>query len=134
MIPIMNLAQSPMVRILVADDNEDAAKTLVIVLRAWGLDARMATNGVDALRLLEQIDPHAVLSDLCMPGINGFELARRIRALPDGHKHFLVALTAMGDEHHRDNATAAGFDHYITKPADLGSLRALLHEISESNP
>jgi DNA-binding response OmpR family regulator len=57
-------------------------------------------------------------------------LARLIRALPDGHKHFLFALTSLGDDHHRDSATSAGFNHYMTKPADLRSLRALLQQLS----
>jgi two-component system CheB/CheR fusion protein len=122
----MSFAIPPTARILVVDDNEDAAKTLVMVLRTWGLDAHMATNGVDALRLLREVDPHAVFLDLCMPGIDGFELARRIRALPDGHKHLLVALTAFGDDEHRETAQSVGFNDYVTKPADLKRLRALL--------
>jgi CheY-like chemotaxis protein len=64
-----------------------------------------------------------------MPEVNGFELARRIRALPDGQKHFLVALTAYCDDIHRDMARQVGFDHYLTKPADLPSLRTLLKQL-----
>jgi len=117
----------PPIRILIVDDNEDAARTLVIGLRISGLDAHMSTNGEDALQSLQQFDPHAILSDLCMPGIDGFELARRIRALPDGYKHFLVALTALGDDHRRVAAASeAGFNECITKPADLNRLRDLL--------
>ena len=114
------------VRVLVVDDNHDAAKTLVILLRAWGLDAHMATNGAEALALLQAVDPHAIFLDLCMPEIDGIELARRIRALPDGHRHFLVVLTAFSDDHHRDSARAAGFNEFMTKPADLRQLQALL--------
>ena len=125
----MNVARPPRVRILVVDDNEDAARTLVIVLRMWGLDAHLATNGAEALELIQDFDPHAIVSDLCMPEIDGFELARRIRALPDGHKHFLIAMTALGDDHHRQAASAAGFNHYLTKPADLSVLRTLLQQL-----
>jgi CheY-like chemotaxis protein len=113
-------------RVLVVDDNHDAAKTFVMVLRTWGLDAHMATNGAEALRLLHEVDPHAVFLDLCMPEMNGFELARHIRALPDGHRHLLVALTAYSDDGHRKTAHAAGFNDFMTKPADLKILRTLL--------
>ena len=128
MILDMTQPKPPMVRVLVVDDNHDAAKTLVILLRAWGLDAHMATNGAEAMALLEQFDHHAVFVDLCMPQVDGFELARRIRELPDGHKHFLVALTAMGDQQYRDLASAVGFNEYMTKPADLKRLRLLLDQ------
>jgi CheY-like chemotaxis protein/two-component sensor histidine kinase len=120
-------ASSASRRILVVDDNADAAQTLTLLLEALGhSDVRSAPSGEDGLRAARQTPPETMLVDLRMPGMDGFELARRIRAEPWGAGVVLVALSGWGQEDHRARAREAGFDHFLTKPVDrIGLTEAL---------
>jgi CheY-like chemotaxis protein len=122
--------------VLVVDDNADAAATLRMVLELQGHDARAAFTGRAALDTLAEFSAEVVLLDLGMPGMDGFELAQRIRALPGGSNVLLVALTGWGQDQDRRRTAEAGFDEHLTKPVDTGRLAALLAtdgaEVSEA--
>jgi CheY-like chemotaxis protein/two-component sensor histidine kinase len=113
-------------RILVVDDNQDAADTLAMMLEADGAQARTVYDGAAALAALPGLRPHTVLLDLGMPEMDGFEVARRIRADPTQAGVRIVALTGWGQESDRERTRGAGFDFHLTKPVDLGMLHAWL--------
>jgi CheY-like chemotaxis protein len=116
----------PRKRILVVDDNRDAAESLGMLLEFLGADVKVALDGPGALATFEQYDPAVVLLDIGMPGMDGYEVARRIRADFPDRGTAIVALTGWGQEEDRRRARAAGFDHHLIKPADVGALQALL--------
>jgi signal transduction histidine kinase len=113
-------------RVLVVDDNRDAADSLGALLQVLGADVRIAHDGVTALAALPAFNPVAIFLDLGMPGMNGYEVASRIRARPDVHEIMLIALTGWGQEKDRRQTAAAGFNHHLVKPADVGALQAVL--------
>ena len=113
-------------RILIVDDNQDAAEMLGDLLGARGAAVAIAHSGRAALERFATFHPDAVLLDLGMPEMDGFEVARRIRTLPDGRDVLLVALTGWGQDHDRRQSKAAGFDHHIVKPPDIERLQTLL--------
>jgi PAS domain S-box-containing protein len=113
-------------RILVADDNRDAADSLGILLEGAGHHVRKAYDGRAALEAAEAFRPDVVLLDIGMPGMDGYEVARRIRAQRWGREMTLVALTGWGQSQDRERARAAGFDHHITKPLEPERLANLL--------
>ena len=116
----------PRKRILVVDDNRDAAESMGMLLEFLGADVRVAVDGPGALEAFEIYEPAVVLLDIGMPGMDGYEVARRIRTeFPQRHTA-IVALTGWGQEEDRRRARAAGFDHHLIKPADVGALQALL--------
>jgi DNA-binding response OmpR family regulator len=112
-------------RVLIVDDNRDGADTLLLILRADGLDPRVAYDGESALRLAREFRPGVVLLDLGLPGLDGCEVARRLRQ--EGQDDaLLVALTGWDEEEARLRTAEAGFDVHMVKPADLGQLQRLL--------
>ncbi|MFU8816967.1 MAG: ATP-binding protein [Pseudomonadales bacterium] len=113
-------------RVLVVDDNRDAADSLGMVLSSLGADVRTAHDGASALAMLEEFAPHAVLLDIGMPGMDGYEVAAAIRARYGSRPILLVAVTGWGQEADRAQARAVGFDHHITKPADGERLKAIV--------
>ncbi len=115
-------------RVLVADDNRDAAETLAELLRLQGHEVRIAYDGEGALSAFAEFAPEVVLLDIGMPGMSGNEVAQRIRRMPQGSGTVLVAVTGWGQEKDKNLAFAAGFDHHLTKPIDLARLRSLLEE------
>jgi signal transduction histidine kinase/ActR/RegA family two-component response regulator len=115
----------PPVRLLIVDDNQDAAKTLGTLLSALGATTSVAFNGADALAAIDTFRPDAVLLDLGMPGMDGYEVARRIRSRSDLAGVRLIALTGWGQEDDRERSRQAGFDHHVVKPIDIESLRRL---------
>ena len=115
-------------RILIADDNRDAAASLATLLSLDGHDTRVANDGEEALHEAEAFRPHIALLDIGMPRINGYEVARRIRAAPWGEAMLLVALTGWGQAEDKRRAKEAGFDHHFTKPLDLDVLGAFVQD------
>jgi len=113
-------------RILVVDDNQDAADSLVMLLEIHGSTARSAYSGVEGLDALDNFKPAVVFLDFMMPGMDGIETARQMRNLPGGQSLKLVALTASPKDDLEDNALNSPFDHHLTKPASFGSLCDLL--------
>jgi signal transduction histidine kinase/DNA-binding response OmpR family regulator len=124
--PAATLVPVGALRVLVVDDNTDAAESLAEVLRQGGHDVRLAATGSAALALADEFRPNVILLDIGLPGMNGFEVARRLRARPSGRSASIAALTGYGREDDRRNAHEAGFDHYLVKPVDTESLRRLL--------
>jgi CheY-like chemotaxis protein len=105
-------------RVLVVDDNEDAATTLGLLLEAAGYDVETCFNGKAALRAAGRFAPDACVLDINMPGMDGYELARRLRAKDPEHPPVLATVTAYEDYAHLTKASDAGFDLHFTKPAD----------------
>ena len=113
-------------RVLVVDDNEDAAEMMSLLLEQKGAEVRTAHEGKDALVILDAWSPALVLLDIGMPEMDGYEVARAIRARGGDHQPVLVAVTGWGQERDRQEARAAGFDHHMVKPADVNALQKLL--------
>ncbi len=118
--------QARPLRVLVVDDNRDAAETLLELAEIWGYETRAVYDGLSALREVAAFGPEVILLDIGMPGIDGYEVARRIRAKRNGQAPKLVAVTGYGREEDRARAREAGFDEHVTKPVDLEALRELL--------
>jgi CheY-like chemotaxis protein len=116
-------------RILVVDDNRDSAESLATLLRLLGNEVRTAHDGRQGLEAAAAYHPDLVLLDIGLPGLNGYEVARRLRTEPNPHRAVLVALTGYGGEEDRRRSLAAGFDHHMVKPIDFDALRALLASI-----
>jgi signal transduction histidine kinase/ActR/RegA family two-component response regulator len=113
-------------RILVVDDNRDAAEMHAALLTALGATVAVVHTGPAAINSLESFKPHAVLLDIGMPGMDGYEVARRIRRTPGHADVLLIGLTGWGQEYDYRRSRAAGFDHHLVKPLDIDKLRALL--------
>jgi signal transduction histidine kinase/CheY-like chemotaxis protein len=113
-------------RVLVVDDNRDAAESLAMLLRMLGADVRVANGGREAIADAAEFDPEVVLLDIGMPGIDGYEVARRMRADPLFEGVTLIALTGWGQDEVRRRSRSAGFDHHLVKPPDMKTLKSLL--------
>jgi CheY-like chemotaxis protein len=109
-------------RILIVDDLRDSADGLAVLLGLFGHRARAAYDGRAALAIADEWRPDVAILDIAMPGMNGYELARRLRAEHPGREILLIALTGFGDDEHRRLATEAGFDHYFLKPVPVDIL------------
>jgi signal transduction histidine kinase/CheY-like chemotaxis protein len=116
----------PRRRVLVVDDNRDAGEMLGELLTALGAIVTVVDSGRAALAALDSFEPEAILLDIGMPGMDGYEVARRIRASAGHHDVLLIALTGWGQEADRRRTVAAGFDHHVIKPPDVERLRQLL--------
>ncbi len=112
-------------RVLVVDDNVDAADTLAQLLTLLGHQVQARYSGGGALEIARQFLPNVIFLDIGLPDINGFEVARRLRALPNLPGFYLVALTGYGQAHDREAALAAGFDEHFAKPLELARLAEL---------
>jgi PAS domain S-box-containing protein len=120
------IANRPKRRILIADDNRDAAATLAMLLRLAGHNVCETHDGVDAVEAAARFRPEVAILDLGMPKMNGYDAARRLRAQPGGESLYLIALTGWGQEDDRKKAEEAGFDRHFTKPVDPRVLEKLL--------
>jgi CheY-like chemotaxis protein len=113
-------------RVLVVDDNQDSADTMAELLSAVGAKVEVAYDGDSALQVLRSHRPSVVLLDLGMPGLDGHEVARRMRQDPEFRDVTLIALTGWGQEENRRRTKEAGFDHHLVKPVEFAKLQALL--------
>lgn len=113
-------------RVLVVDDNRDSADALALVLAADGYRVLVGYSGQQALDIAQQSQPDAIILDIGMPDMTGYEVARRIRQQPWGRDALLVAMTGWGQAKDKERAKAAGFDRHFTKPLDPGELQKLL--------
>ncbi|MGE3492400.1 MAG: ATP-binding protein [Vicinamibacterales bacterium] len=116
----------PARRILIVDDSRDGGESLSMLLRVLGADVSLVHSGRAALQAVESFRPDVVLLDIGMPGMDGYEVARRIRANRANRGIMLIALTGWGQEEDRQRSAAAGFNHHLVKPADIDQLRQLL--------
>jgi CheY-like chemotaxis protein len=105
-----------------------------MVLKLLGAEVRVAHDGQEALEAFEAVDPSVVLLDIGLPGMDGYEVARRLRAAYPERSTALVALTGWAEEEHRRRAREAGFEHHLVKPAEIDTLQKLLAEIEENAP
>ena len=117
-------------RVLVVDDNVDAASSLGALLQMLGAEVRVVHDGEAALASLSSYRPAVIFLDIGMPSMDGYEVARRMRGREETREAKLIALTGWGQQRDRDNSRAAGFDHHLIKPADLGALQAVLRSVA----
>ncbi len=116
------------VRVLVVEDNVDAAETLADLLRIWGYEVETVHDGQAAVVAAPRFRPQVVLLDIGLPRMNGYEVARWLRRQGDLGDLLIVAVTGYGQESDRVRGREAGFDHHLVKPVDLDALRRLLAE------
>ena len=124
--PARHAPTLPARRILIVDDSRDGGESLATLLRVLGAVVSLAHSGRTALTAVDAFRPDVVLLDIGMPGMDGYEVARRIRANPANRHISLIALTGWGQDEDRKRSVAAGFDHHLVKPADIEQLRQLL--------
>lgn len=113
-------------RILVVEDNRDTAMSLMTLLALKGYIVHTANDGLKAVEVAASFEPDVVLLDIGLPGINGHEVARRIRASRGGKKVRMIALTAWGDEQNRHRSAEVGCEHHLVKPVLLTDLMEIL--------
>jgi CheY-like chemotaxis protein/two-component sensor histidine kinase len=118
-------------RVLVVDDNIDGARSMALLLEIAGHEVRTCHDGIAALEATEAFHPEVVLLDIGLPGMDGFEVARRLREQPTTPRPMLVALTGYGQAEDLRRSREAGFDHHLVKPADPATLNALLAQAPE---
>lgn len=128
---VASQAAAEQVRIMVVDDNADGADMLQVMLEMEGYMVAKAGTGQGAIALSQRIHPHAILMDIGLPDMQGYEAARRIRELPGGDEIVFIAMTGWGHDEARGHAAAAGMQHYLVKPVDLAVLRRYLAEIRD---
>jgi CheY-like chemotaxis protein len=113
-------------RVLVIDDNTDGAQSLAMVLEICGHDVRVAHDGQAGLAAAAEFIPEVVVLDIAMPGMNGYEVARSLRANPRLQGAYLIALTGFGKPSDEARSNAAGFDEHLTKPVEPERLLSLI--------
>lgn len=116
-------------KVLIVDDNIDSAQTSLWMLDLMGHKGTLAHEGVRALEIARDLKPDVVLLDIGMPGMDGYEVCRQLRRMPEMKNKTVIAQTGWGQESDRQKAFAAGFDHHITKPVSLDLLTQLLADV-----
>jgi signal transduction histidine kinase/DNA-binding response OmpR family regulator len=125
-------AQAAASRILVVDDLQASAETLMTLLEMEGFQVRVAHEGQEALAIAREFKPHVVLLDIGLPGMNGFEVAHGLRSQPESQDALLIALTGYGEAESRSRSAQAGFDFHMVKPADVNLLLSMLANPDEA--
>jgi CheY-like chemotaxis protein len=113
-------------RVLVVEDDIESLQLMGALLSLWGYDPRLTPDGPAGLKAATTEMPDVALLDLGLPGMDGFEVAQKLRAAPGGTAILIVAVTAFRGESHRDRAFECGFDKYLMKPVDIETLRLVL--------
>ena len=131
MIPAASPTAEPRSRVLLVEDHIDSARSISRLLRLFGYDVRVETDGLAALDVADRFDPSAALIDISLPSIDGFEVAERLRANPTTHDCLLIAMTGWATDEHATRARQAGFDAHLVKPI---SVEALLAALSAAAP
>jgi CheY-like chemotaxis protein len=121
-------------RILVVDDNPQNAKLARILLSGEGFDVRTTADAEEALRVLDEFSPDVILMDLQLPGMDGLELTRRLKADPARAHIIVIALTAYAMKGDYEKAMAAGCNAYVSKPIDTESLPRVITELLAARP
>ena len=122
---MVQLTHPPHARVLVVDDNEDAANSLATLLEVMGYEVKTAYDGPEAIEAADAFMPAVALLDIGLPRLSGYDIARHVRERR-GREVLLVAITGWGQEDDRRRAREAGFDHHFTKPADFEVLLELI--------
>lgn len=120
-------------KVLVVEDDPESLQMMGALLSLWGYEPRLVPAGPAALQAVEEETPDVVLLDLGLPGMDGFEVARRLRSRPGGDDLFIAAVTAYRGDEHKRQAREAGFDRYLMKPVDIDTLRQLLTQTSNGS-
>ncbi len=120
------ITQEPSRRILIVDDNTDSARSLAILQRRRGHEVRIGFTGPEAIEAAAEFRPQVVLLDIGLPGMDGFEVARKLRAMPALAGALLIAMTGYASAEDQAQAKAAGFDEHLVKPIDLALVREWL--------
>lgn len=120
----------PSLRVLVVDDNVDVVESLALLIEASGHDLRTAFDGPTALKVVYEFKPQVVLLDIGLPEMNGYEVAQRLREVPDFGSVILVALTGYGHEADKQRSQEAGFNQHLVKPADSSQIQQILENVS----
>jgi CheY-like chemotaxis protein len=113
-------------RVLLVDDNADSSEPLSLLLQAKGHETRVAVDGTEAMTVADDFQPNCVVLDLGLPGIDGYEVARRLRQRPYGAQLTLVALTGWAGKDVRTKAAEAGFDYHLVKPVNWEELEHIV--------
>ena len=113
-------------RVLIVEDNQDAGEMYRMLIELYGHEVLVADNGTRALEMLKSDRPDIALVDIGLPGMDGYEIARRFRAERESDRVFLVALTGYGSSSDIDRSRQAGFDLHLLKPVDPQELKSLL--------
>jgi CheY-like chemotaxis protein len=124
--PPSNSPESKSYRILVIDDSRDAAYTLKMLLGKIGHEVETADSGKSGIEAAARFSPHIVLCDIGMPDLDGYQVARVLRAAEAKRQAYLVALTGYGQDEDRLRALESGFDQHLTKPVSLSTLQAMI--------
>jgi hypothetical protein len=124
-------AAASVLKVLVVDDNRDSADSACAIIRILGYEAECAYDGASALAAAARWQPHLVLLDLAMPGLDGYNTLGRLRALPAMGDAHIVAMTGYGSQEDRRRTTTAGFDGHLTKPVELAALTALIDSVRQ---
>ncbi|MBA2675010.1 response regulator [Ramlibacter sp.] len=119
-------------RILVVDDLAASAETLMALLEMEGFEVKVANDGTSALKIAQEFLPDVVLLDIGLPGMNGFEVAHRLRDQPENRDALLIALTGYGEAESRSRSAQAGFDFHMVKPADVNLLLSIIADPQQS--
>jgi two-component system CheB/CheR fusion protein len=122
----LSASAAPARRVLVVDDNVDAAESMAMLARLWGHDVHVAHTGPEALQAAEKCRPDVIVLDIGLPGLSGYDVARQLRQRPDFHRTVLVAVTGYGQDEDRRRSGQAGFDHHLTKPVAPAALQRVL--------
>lgn len=121
------MAAAARLRILIAEDNRDSADSLKVLLEAIGHEVHLAYDGESAVRAAAALRPNAILMDIGLPGVNGYDAARQVRAQNPDLQVQIIALTGWGQGVDRQRSAQAGIDHHLVKPADFAVLQKLLN-------
>jgi CheY-like chemotaxis protein len=116
-------------RLLIVDDNRDAAESMAMLLQIWGHEVRCAYDGPSALEVSATYRPQVVILDIGLPGMDGYEVASRLRESPQAAQAVLIAVTGYGREEDRLRSRRAGFDHHMVKPVGPDALQKLLSSL-----
>jgi CheY-like chemotaxis protein/HAMP domain-containing protein len=121
-------------RVLIVEDDEDSAEALMMLLEQFGQTVKVVHDGPSGVEAAQGGDFEAVLVDIGLPGIDGYEVARRIRVMPTTRAMILGALTGYGQEKDKQRALAAGFDEHLTKPLKIERLHEFISRVASANP
>jgi CheY-like chemotaxis protein len=116
-------------RLLVVDDNKDAAESMSMLLEMWGHEVAFAYDGPSALETAQEWRPEAVFLDIGLPGMDGYEVAERLRELPQAKDAILIAITGYGREDDLARSKRAGINHHLVKPVAPDALRSLIDSL-----
>jgi CheY-like chemotaxis protein len=122
---VPSISDSAPLRVLIVEDDRQVCKLMCMQLEAKGFDVSWAASGSDALKLASQVHPDVVVMDVGLPDMNGLEVTSQIKKVPQMYGAVFIALSGRSEPEYQEAACAAGFDHYLVKPASLESLVAL---------